>query len=147
MPEYYDGTTFSGPIPLEKVKVEYVCSSGAGGQHVNKTASKACLSFNVLEATWLPKWIRHRLLVKAKTHVNKQGILLVTCDSERTQSFNLREARSKIESLIKEASRLPNERTVEDEKAIVRSMHRQNMNRLRNKKHASALKRSRTDFD
>ena len=146
MPEFYDGSTFKGPVPMDKIKKTYACSSGPGGQNVNKIASKVQLSFHVLSASWLPKWVRHRLVKVAKNSISKDGTLLVSCESQRTQSANLSEACSKLENIIKEACKLPKERSAETEQVILQSKHKENMHRLRSKKFQSAKKRERTEY-
>ena len=147
MPEFYDGTTFAGPVPVDRLQTEFMCSSGAGGQSVNKTASKARISFNVHEAGWLPKWIRHKLIQSAKPHMNKAGFLTVYSDSFRSQDANLKDALRKIESLIEDAAKLPKPRSDETERRILKGMHRRDMNRLRDKKYGAAKKRERRGDD
>lgn len=40
-------------IPREKLQLKFCRSSGPGGQHVNKTNSKAEIRFKINEADWL----------------------------------------------------------------------------------------------
>lgn len=147
LPEFYDGTSFTGPIPIEKLDRQFVCSGGAGGQNVNKVATKVKLSFRIEDASWLPKWIRHRLPNTAKTYINKQGVLTVASEVFRTQHENMKDATAKLENLIKDASKLPKERSAETEQRILKGMHRAEMHRLKEKKMKSLKKRQRNDFE
>merc|ERR1712226_664680 len=51
-------------IPLNKLKVSYVRSSGPGGQHVNKTSTKAEVRFEIATADWLPVEARQKIPIK-----------------------------------------------------------------------------------
>lgn len=44
-------------VPKEELDVSYARSSGPGGQHVNKTNSKAVVRIDIHKAKWLPPFV------------------------------------------------------------------------------------------
>lgn len=73
---------------LHELKFKAVRSSGAGGQHVNKVASKVELSFNVLESSVLTETQKSRLIVKLQYRLTKDKLLIMQCDESRSQHKN-----------------------------------------------------------
>lgn len=52
---------FNGYIPLDKMEISYSCSSGPGGQNVNRVNTKVDLRFQLNNANWLSEEIRTKL--------------------------------------------------------------------------------------
>eukprot|EP01017_Pseudomicrothorax_dubius_P032460 TRINITY_DN4256_c0_g1_i2.p1 TRINITY_DN4256_c0_g1~~TRINITY_DN4256_c0_g1_i2.p1 ORF type:complete len:183 (-),score=37.86 TRINITY_DN4256_c0_g1_i2:124-672(-) len=100
-------------IPKEKIIVNYVRSSGPGGQHVNKTNSKAEIRFNILDADWLQDRVKQKLRVLQRKKINKMGELVITSQEHREQERNLQEAFAKLKQIIFEASKIEKERIIE----------------------------------
>ena len=65
-----------------------VRSSGAGGQHVNKTSSKIILRFNVFESAFLSEEEKEVLLKNLANKLNKEKELLISCQESRSQHRN-----------------------------------------------------------
>src|SRR5690554_4013901 len=91
-------------IDIEKLIGECVFtavrSSGSGGQNVNKVASKVLLSFDV-NASAVLDWEQKRLvLAKLSNRINKNGVLQVSSDAERTQWQNKKAVTAKFRQLI-----------------------------------------------
>lgn len=63
-------------------------SGGAGGQHVNKVATKVELSFSINNSKILTQDQKKVLLENLSNKLTKDGILLITAQSERTQLGN-----------------------------------------------------------
>ncbi|KAG7263299.1 hypothetical protein CRUP_016483, partial [Coryphaenoides rupestris] len=101
-------------IPLDRLKVSYCRSGGAGGQHVNKVNTKAEIRFHVQTADWIPEDVRQKILELSKNRINKAGELLVTSELSRSQRRNLQDCVQKIAALIAEASVRPPEPSPED---------------------------------
>ena len=65
-----------------------VKSSGPGGQHVNKTASKIELYFNIEHSQALNDKEKQRLLDKLSTKLSADGNIILTCQDSRSQHKN-----------------------------------------------------------
>jgi len=77
---------------FEALKTELVYkavrSSGSGGQHVNKVATKIELYFNVSNSKVLDKLQKEKLLHHLGNRVNKNGMLVMSCGKTRSQLKN-----------------------------------------------------------
>lgn len=65
-----------------------VRSSGSGGQHVNKVASKVELYFNVHDSNGLNPHEIKQISRALKHRISQDGILKLTADSNRSQHKN-----------------------------------------------------------
>ncbi len=63
-------------------------SSGPGGQNVNKVNSKVELRFSVFDSSILSQEEKETIFKKLYHHINSQGILSVTAQTERSQVLN-----------------------------------------------------------
>ena len=63
-------------------------SSGPGGQNVNKVNSKVELRFSVFNSNILTPEEKEIIFRKLYHHINSQGILIVTAQTERSQILN-----------------------------------------------------------
>ena len=79
-------------MDLEALKVEleykFIRSSGSGGQHVNKVASKAELYFDVLNSGVLNDTEKRKLQDFFNNRLTKDGVLILTCGESRSQFRN-----------------------------------------------------------
>ncbi|XP_031831579.1 large ribosomal subunit protein mL62 [Nomia melanderi] len=100
---------FSGYIPIEELKITYSCSSGPGGQHVNRTNTKVDLRFQVKNATWLSEEIKEKLLEKYQNRISKDGYFIVKSELTRSQHLNLADALEKLRTMIREVIKPPPE--------------------------------------
>jgi len=78
-------------------------SGGKGGQNVNKVETKIELNFDVLNSTLLNNEERVKIFIKLKNRIDKNGILRIISQSERTQFLNKTKAVSKFYELIEKA--------------------------------------------
>jgi len=62
-------------IPAGALEWQFVRSSGPGGQHVNRTASKAVLRYDVRRAAHLPADVRLRLLAAVRSRLTGDGAI------------------------------------------------------------------------
>jgi len=93
----------------DEVRLEFVQSSGPGGQNVNKVASKAQLRFDTNSSS-LPEDVRSRLRQIAKKRISDDGILLIEARRYRTQDQNRADAINRLVGLIRKAAEKPKTR-------------------------------------
>jgi len=63
-------------------------SSGAGGQHVNKTSSKIELTFDLENSLSLSENEKELLKAKLSSKLTKENILILFCEETRSQHRN-----------------------------------------------------------
>ncbi|KAF9584909.1 hypothetical protein BGW38_004717 [Lunasporangiospora selenospora] len=103
-------------IPKGLLTLNFVRSSGPGGQNVNKVNTKVDMRFVIDEAFWLPEYVRTRLTIMESNKVNKNGEFVLSSDRKRTQMANLDDCLEKLhETLLKAAElcSLPDQETLE----------------------------------
>jgi ribosome-associated protein len=87
-------------IPDDELTFTASRSGGPGGQHVNKTASKVTLRFDVAHTPSLPEEIRTRLLEALGGRVAADGTVRVVCQASRSQFANRKTAELRLASLL-----------------------------------------------
>ena len=112
-------------------------SSGAGGQHVNKTNSKVELRFNVLNSNILIDNEIELLQKNLSTRINKEGILQIISQKSRSQIKNKKDCIKRFYILLEEALKIPKKR-----KKMKRSRS-SILKRLESKKRQSVKKENR----
>jgi ribosome-associated protein len=90
-------------IPAGELLWHFVRSSGPGGQHVNRTSSKAVLRFDVRHSPSLPEPVRRRLLDLAASRLTQEGHLVITGQRYREQPQNVADCREKLSALLARA--------------------------------------------
>lgn len=85
-------------------------SSGPGGQNVNKVNTKVELRFSVFSSKILSEEEKQTIFVKLYHRINKQGILSVVAQSERSQLRNKEIAIEKFYKWLKIAFQVQKER-------------------------------------
>lgn len=75
-------------ILLNELKFKAVRSSGPGGQHVNKTASKVEVSLHINDSIAFSKLEKELLLNKLKSKISSEGLLCLSCGETRSQHRN-----------------------------------------------------------
>jgi ribosome-associated protein len=82
-------------------------SSGPGGQNVNKVNTKVELRFNILNTMLFSEDEKEIVTRKLKKKINKEGDLILTAQSERTQLMNKKVVTEKFFLLISKALTIP----------------------------------------
>ena len=95
---------------LKEISFKAIRSSGPGGQHVNKTASKAVISFTINTSEIFTTKEKQRLLEKLKTRISQDGSLTITCSESRSQHRNKALATARIFSLLEKSLRVAKSR-------------------------------------
>ena len=86
-------------------------ASGPGGQNVNKVSSAAQLRFDARRSPSLPESVRLRLERIAGARMTKDGEIVLTAGTFRTQEANRRDAINRLVRMIRQAANEPAART------------------------------------
>lgn len=73
---------------IKELQFKAIRSSGAGGQHVNKTATKVEVSFNLEDSKALSETEKEILRKKLATKISSEGVLRIQSDATRSQHKN-----------------------------------------------------------
>ena len=117
-------------------------SGGKGGQNVNKVSSKVELLFSVDNSVLFTDAEKALLNEKLQSRLNKDGLVQVVCDEERSQYLNKEKALERLMGLLTRSLQVqkPRKATKPSKKAKAE--------RLDNKKIQSAKKEGRKrNFD
>ncbi|MDR0333069.1 MAG: aminoacyl-tRNA hydrolase [Dysgonamonadaceae bacterium] len=116
-------------------------SGGSGGQNVNKVETKVLLSFDITNSQSLTDEQKSRISEKVKNRINKEGILQLSNETERTQLMNKRAVIEKFVNLIENALKVNKKRVAtKPTKASIAK-------RVEDKKRVSVLKKLRGRVD
>jgi ribosome-associated protein len=120
-----------------ELKLDFIRSSGPGGQNVNKVATAVQLRFDVSRSPSLPEDVRQRLVRLAGKRVSKEGVLVIDARRFRTQERNRQDAVDRLIQWVRRAGEKPKKRI--KTKPTLRSRER----RLEGKRQRSETKRLR----
>ena len=124
-----------------ELQYQFARSGGAGGQNVNKVATKAELRFNVRQSTVLTDEERAILEEKLASKLTTEGELVLTHQTERTQLANKEKVTKKFYRLIEKAFEKPKPRkATKPSKSAVDE-------RIATKKHKGNVKEKRRKVD
>ncbi|WP_242131245.1 alternative ribosome rescue aminoacyl-tRNA hydrolase ArfB [Aestuariivivens marinum] len=128
---------FNQETLLQELTFKAIRSSGSGGQHVNKVASKVELSFNVKDSLGFSDEQKTHLLEKLQNRLTKDGFLLMQCDESRSQHKNKELVIKRFLELIRASLVKPKKRILTKiPKAVIKK-------RLKSKRHLSDKKANR----
>ena len=78
-------------------------SSGSGGQHVNKVATRVELLFSVEESLGLSEKEKERFLAEQTKRINAEGVFLLSEQGSRSQILNKRRVTKRFFQLLEES--------------------------------------------
>ena len=128
---------FNKTALIQELSFKAIRSSGAGGQHVNKVASKVELTFNLSESLIFSEAQKERLFNKLQHRLTKDSVLILQCGESRSQHKNKDLIIKRFLELIEQSLIIPRKRIpTKIPKSVIRK-------RLKNKSHLSEKKANR----
>lgn len=97
-------------IPRRELIINFVRSSGPGGQNVNKVATAVQLRFNVRTSPSLAEEIKARLSKLAGNRMTQDGEIVIEAKRYRAQEHNRSDAEQRLIALIRKALIRPKRR-------------------------------------
>ncbi|ABX51139.1 Class I peptide chain release factor [Shewanella baltica OS195] len=134
----------SNRVELQENEIEwqFIRSSGAGGQHLNKVSTAAQLIFDIKSSS-LPEFYQERLLNKADHRITKSGKIIIKCQASRSQDANSQTALEQFIALVASVGE------VQKKRIPTRATKGSQTRRLESKKQKGATKAMRqqnTDY-
>jgi len=90
-------------IPRAELDIKASRSSGAGGQHVNKTSSRIEISWNVAKSPALSDEQREMLMNRLASRLSTEGAVRVVASEMRSQRQNRDRAEARLADLVRRA--------------------------------------------
>ena len=97
-------------IPLSELRITFARSSGAGGQNINKTSTKATARWSVGLSRVLSDDEKARVQVKLANRINANDEVVVVSEEERSQAQNKAKAIARLQTLVARALVVPKKR-------------------------------------
>jgi ribosome-associated protein len=97
-------------IPRTELDVRVSRSSGAGGQHVNKTSSRVEIFWNIVGSRAVSEEQRARLMEKLASRLTTEGSIRVVSSDMRSQGRNRELAEERLAEMVRRALIVPRKR-------------------------------------
>jgi ribosome-associated protein len=124
-------------IPPDEIEYSFSTSSGPGGQHANKVATRVDLRWNVDDSRVLRDEDRRRIRARLRHRIDSAGVLRLSSDRHRSQWRNRADVTARLADLVAEALKPPKQRVAT---APTRAAKER---RLESKRRRGAIKRNR----
>jgi ribosome-associated protein len=107
-----DGVFINSSLSIPRSELEFRASrsSGAGGQHVNKTSSRVEVEWNVAASSSVSDSDRSRIQSRLASRISEAGTIRVAASDTRSQLRNRELAETRLAELIAKALVVPKKR-------------------------------------
>lgn len=124
-------------IPQDEIELSFSTSSGPGGQHANRSATRVDLQWNIERSRALGPRQKERVRASLRHRIDSSGNLRLSSDTHRSQLRNRQEVIRRLHDLVAVAVVIPRKRvpTAASRGSVER--------RLRGKKRRSETKKMR----
>ncbi|HSJ45573.1 MAG TPA: alternative ribosome rescue aminoacyl-tRNA hydrolase ArfB [Euzebyales bacterium] len=130
-----DGTT----ITADELDVSFVRAGGPGGQHVNTSATKVELRFDVAGSRSLDRAQKDRVTAALASRLTTDGVLVLQAGEFRSQARNREAAVGRLRNLLDDALR-PRRRRIPTR--VPRAERRRRRERKRRRSERKRLRRA-----
>ncbi|MEZ4538850.1 MAG: alternative ribosome rescue aminoacyl-tRNA hydrolase ArfB [Chloroflexota bacterium] len=124
-------------LPETELQFRFSTGGGPGGQHVNKTATRVTLLFDVANSPSLDEGTRVRLLDRLASRIDGRGLFHIDVHESRSQWQNRAAAVERFRSLLADAL------VEQPERRPTRPSRRARQARLEDKRRRSTIKQER----
>jgi ribosome-associated protein len=124
-------------VPLSEFHFRFARSSGPGGQHADRSATRVELLFDVAGSPSLTEAQRERALKALASYIDSEGVLHLISQTFRSQFRNREDVVERFQTLMRKAIKVPKRRRT------TRPSRAAKERRLANKRHRSEIKRRR----
>ena len=124
-------------IPDDEIELSFSTSSGPGGQHANKAATRVELAWNVARSRALGPRQRERLLENLAGRIDSSGTVRLRSERHRSQVRNREDVLARLAEIVGEGLRVRKERLPTSPSPPARER------RLVEKRRRSEIKRAR----
>lgn len=97
-------------IDDDEIDESFIRSSGPGGQNVNKVSTAVQLRFDAKSSPAITETVLLRMGQIASHLMTKDGVLIITAESHRSQDRNRADARDRLIEIIQKATIVPKRR-------------------------------------
>jgi ribosome-associated protein len=102
--------TDSVSIPRSELVVRATRAGGPGGQHVNRSATRIEIVWDVARSQALSDEQRTRVMEKLRSRVSDEGLVRVVASDSRSQRQNRDRAEAKLADLVRRSLAVPKAR-------------------------------------